>query len=119
MTDLPLARQALWRGLLRRCPRCGRGALFAGYLQCAERCSDCGASFAGLDADDGPAWLTIGLTVPLVSLLLIALERNGALAFPQEAGILVVAALACVLTLLPRAKGFFVAALWVIARNRA
>lgn len=119
MTSDPLPRQALLRGLMRRCPRCGRGRLFAGYLQRQARCTDCGESFAGLDADDGPAWLTIGMTVPVVSLLMIALEREAALPLFAEAALLVGVAIACVLTLLPRAKGFFIAALWVIAQKRA
>ena len=38
-----------------RCPRCGRGRLFKGFLTVAERCEDCGLSFVGHDAADGPA----------------------------------------------------------------
>lgn len=45
----------LVRGLRGRCPRCGRGALFNGFLQVTERCPACGLGFAGHDAGDGPA----------------------------------------------------------------
>jgi uncharacterized protein (DUF983 family) len=35
----------LWRALARRCPRCGRGAVFASYFRMNSRCSECGAVF--------------------------------------------------------------------------
>ncbi|MBT3989667.1 MAG: DUF983 domain-containing protein [Rhodospirillaceae bacterium] len=40
---------------LGRCPRCGRGHLFAGYLLVADQCSECGLDLGGEDAADGPA----------------------------------------------------------------
>jgi uncharacterized protein (DUF983 family) len=47
---------SMWAtGLRGRCPRCGRGKLFKGFLAIAERCSECGLSFVGHDAGDGPA----------------------------------------------------------------
>ncbi|MDG4574907.1 MAG: DUF983 domain-containing protein [Defluviicoccus sp.] len=45
----------LLAGARGRCPRCGQGALFAGFLTVTRRCSACGLSFAGHDAGDGPA----------------------------------------------------------------
>lgn len=43
------------RGLLGRCPRCGRGRLFNGVLEIADGCTVCGLKFFGHDAGDGPA----------------------------------------------------------------
>jgi uncharacterized protein (DUF983 family) len=45
--------------LLGRCPRCGRGKLFSGYLTVATRCEACGLDYAGFDAGDGPAVFVI------------------------------------------------------------
>jgi uncharacterized protein (DUF983 family) len=45
----------LLAGVRGRCPRCGRGAVFAGFLTVTDRCNACGLSFAGHDAGDGPA----------------------------------------------------------------
>lgn len=45
--------------LLGRCPRCGRGALFNGYLSIAPSCSACGLDFATFDVGDGAASLVI------------------------------------------------------------
>ena len=43
-------------GLTGRCPRCGSGKLFAGFLNLAPRCSKCGLDFHFADAGDGPAF---------------------------------------------------------------
>jgi len=42
-----------------RCPRCGQGALFAGYLRVVPVCVSCGLSFANFATEDGPASLII------------------------------------------------------------
>jgi len=42
-------------GLRGRCPRCGEGRLFSGYLKIAGECEACGLDFSGEDAGDGPA----------------------------------------------------------------
>ena len=41
-----------WHG---RCPRCGEGRLFEGFLTVAPRCQNCGLEFDFADAGDGPA----------------------------------------------------------------
>ena len=43
-------------GLRSRCPRCGKGQLFTGYLRIVSACSHCGLKFAGCDTGDGPAF---------------------------------------------------------------
>jgi uncharacterized protein (DUF983 family) len=42
-------------GLMGRCPRCGAGKLFTGFLQVAETCSHCGLELKVRDTGDGPA----------------------------------------------------------------
>ncbi|MGB0085220.1 MAG: DUF983 domain-containing protein [Rhodomicrobiaceae bacterium] len=44
-----------YAGLLCRCPRCGKGRLFKGYLALAERCDHCGLDYAFANSGDGPA----------------------------------------------------------------
>jgi len=65
-------------GLGCRCPRCGRGALFDGYLTVAERCSACGLDLRKADSGDGPAVFIIFilgfLIVPLALLFEAAVE---------------------------------------------
>ncbi len=43
-------------GLTGRCPRCGSGRLFRGFLKVAPSCDVCGLDFAFADAGDGPAF---------------------------------------------------------------
>jgi uncharacterized protein (DUF983 family) len=42
-------------GLAGRCPRCGDGRLFAGFIDVAPRCEACGLDYGFADAGDGPA----------------------------------------------------------------
>jgi uncharacterized protein (DUF983 family) len=51
---LPIA-----RGLRGRCPRCGQGKLFRGFLTLRERCDRCGLDYKFADAGDGPAVFVI------------------------------------------------------------
>lgn len=57
-------------GLACRCPRCGRGRLFAGYLTLAETCDACGLPLKAADSGDGPAvfvmFIVLALAVPFV-----------------------------------------------------
>jgi uncharacterized protein (DUF983 family) len=119
MSDAGTTARTLWRGASLKCPRCGGGGLFTSYLKRAESCSACGESFEGLDADDGPAWLTIGIVAHIVVPLLIVLERGALLPYWQEAAILVVVAIVTALAFLPVSKGIFVAALWLFHRKPA
>jgi uncharacterized protein (DUF983 family) len=42
-------------GLSCRCPRCGQGKLFQGFLALRPRCEACGLDFSFADSGDGPA----------------------------------------------------------------
>jgi uncharacterized protein (DUF983 family) len=46
-------------GLRGRCPRCGEGRLFSGFLMLAPKCQACGLDFAFADSADGPAVFVI------------------------------------------------------------
>jgi len=47
--------QTVLRGLACRCPRCGRGKLFTGFLTLRRRCEACELDYAFIDTGDGPA----------------------------------------------------------------
>jgi uncharacterized protein (DUF983 family) len=46
-------------GVRGRCPRCGQGKLFSGYLKLAPRCDVCDLDFAFADPADGPAFFAL------------------------------------------------------------
>lgn len=64
-------------GLLARCPACGKGSLFSGYLKFADQCGACGEDFSKADAGDGPAVFVIlaagAIIVPLVLVVELSL----------------------------------------------
>ena len=60
--------------LLARCPRCGRGDLFEGYLTVRPGCSVCGLSFAGHDTADGPAFFIMMPLSILTAVFALLLE---------------------------------------------
>jgi uncharacterized protein (DUF983 family) len=53
--DRPAPVSPLRAGLACRCPRCGRGKLFSGFLTVAGCCPVCGLDFNEIDSGDGPA----------------------------------------------------------------
>lgn len=59
-------------GLRGRCPNCGRGKLFKGFLTVADRCGACGFDLKAADSGDGPAvfvMLVGGFMVAIPALL--------------------------------------------------
>ncbi|HEX2137389.1 MAG TPA: DUF983 domain-containing protein [Microvirga sp.] len=46
-------------GLKGRCPRCGKGRLFQGFLTLAPRCESCGLDYTFIDTGDGPAFFVM------------------------------------------------------------
>ena len=46
---------AIRAGLRCRCPRCGGGKLFQGFLTLRPRCEVCGLDYGFADSGDGPA----------------------------------------------------------------
>ena len=61
-------------GLLFRCPRCGRGKLFAGYLKVAAACGACGLDLERHDSGDGPAVFVMFVVGAIVVALAFWLE---------------------------------------------
>lgn len=59
-------------GLRCRCPRCGRGRLFRGFLSLARRCDACGLDYSTADTGDGPAFfvvLVVGTVITVAAVL--------------------------------------------------
>ena len=47
--------RAIMRGIRGRCPRCGEGKLYQGFLGLKPKCESCGLDYGFADAGDGPA----------------------------------------------------------------
>lgn len=76
MTPLPAGQAVpVWRaGLLCRCPRCGRGPLYAGVLTVRDRCAVCGLDLREHDLGDGPAVLVFFVLATIVVALVFWVE---------------------------------------------
>jgi uncharacterized protein (DUF983 family) len=65
-------------GLRCRCPRCGKGRLFNGFLELAPRCESCDLDFSFADSGDGPAVFVVliaGFVAVLATMLVEILWR--------------------------------------------
>ena len=63
---LPTLSQIVLRGLACKCPRCGKGKLYTGFLTLRPRCDSCGLDYAFIDAGDGPAVFIIMIAGAIV-----------------------------------------------------
>lgn len=104
-------RDAALRGLMGRCPCCGKGALMRSYLKQVENCAACGESFGQIRADDAAPWATL-IVVGHVFLPLVFLFNWDWM--PLWVAMVSMSALvvAMCLAILPRAKTLFIAILW-------
>jgi uncharacterized protein (DUF983 family) len=63
---LPTVTASAMRGLACRCPRCGRGKLYSGFINLRPGCEACGLDYAFIDAGDGPAIFIIMIAGAIV-----------------------------------------------------
>lgn len=103
---------ALLRGWRQRCPNCGAGPMFRGYLKVRDTCPVCGQELHHHRADDGPAYLTILIVGHLMAPLLLFSYTT----WRPEPLVMIVAftvgSVALSLYLLPRLKGALVGLQW-------
>ncbi len=109
----------LTRGVRHRCPNCGEGRLYRGYLKVEPVCEACGHELGSYPADDGPAYFTILLVGHLVvaPLLLFPVIWEGPPLIVVPVCLTTLATLT--LLLLPRVKGAVIGALWAIRLRKA
>ena len=70
--------QTLLRGLRGRCPSCGEGHIFNGFLTVNRECGSCHAPLGKLRADDLPPYLTIFVVGHIVIIGMLLLEQTEA-----------------------------------------
>lgn len=103
---------AMRRGWRRRCPNCGSGPMFRGYLKVRDACPDCGQELHHHRADDGPAYLTILIVGHLLAPALLFTYTK----WRPEPWVMIVGftigTVALSLYLLPRLKGALVGLQW-------
>lgn len=103
---------SLRHGFRRRCPRCGEGRMFSGYLSVPEVCAECRLPFDPIRSDDAPAYFTIFLVGHIVVPGLLLMEQWFAPPTWLQMAIWLPATLILSLALLPYIKGGVMAAIW-------
>ena len=103
----------LRRGFRKVCPQCGEGPLLEGYLKPLPTCSTCNEDFSHISADDGPAWLTLLVVGHAIVPLMLVFGRNDYVPLWLAILILSFVTLIGVYLVLPRAKGIFIALIWL------
>jgi uncharacterized protein (DUF983 family) len=66
---------ALGRGLMGRCPGCGQGRLFGGFLRVVVQCESCGAPLGLARADDAPPYFTILIVGHIVIPAMLIMQK--------------------------------------------
>jgi len=70
-TQLPALGTTLLKGAVRRCPSCGEGHAFNGYLKVVDACGACGTKLGHYKSDDFPPYLTILIVGHLAVALMV------------------------------------------------
>jgi len=66
--------QSALRGLACKCPRCGKGKLFQGFLSLRPSCDVCGLDYAFIDVGDGAAIFIIMISGAVVVIAALVVE---------------------------------------------
>ena len=105
---------ALFRGLAKHCPACGKGKLFSSYLGITPTCPHCKEDLHHQRADDAPPYFTIFAVGHIVVPAVLVVERlwHPPLAFHFILWTVIVIALT--FALMPAVKGAIVGLQWAL-----
>ena len=110
-------RASLLRGWRRRCPNCGGGPLFDGYVTVRRNCASCGEDLFHHRADDMPAWATILIVGHAIVAAMLMVELTWAPPIWIHWTIWPALTLLAALLLLPRIKGMIVGMQWALGMH--
>lgn len=112
-SDRPV-QQAMLRGAARKCPSCGTGRLFDGYLKVNDACPSCGEELHHQRADDAPPYFTMFIVGHIVVGLVLMVEDLYAPSLWVHALLWTPIVLGMSLGLLPRIKGALIGLQWAL-----
>lgn len=104
--------KALARGFARKCPHCGVGSAFSGYLKIADACTHCDEKLGHIRADDAPPYFTILIVGHFVIAMVLGIEQNAPMSTMATIALGIGVTLALMFTLLPLIKGAVVNVMW-------
>lgn len=104
--------EAILRGLRARCPRCGVGGLFHGFLTVREACPHCGEALHHHRADDAPPYIVMLIVGHVVVGLMLYFEAMHAPALWVHAAVFLPMTVVLSLVLLRPTKGALIGLQW-------
>jgi uncharacterized protein (DUF983 family) len=106
--------EAMRRGMLGRCPHCGKGRMFSAFLKVADHCDQCGEALHHHRADDMPPYITIVIVGHIIVTAILAVEQAMPLPPTLQLAIWLPATLVLTVALLQPVKGAIVGLQWAL-----
>ncbi len=104
--------QAMLRGARNRCPRCGTGKVFRGFLKVNPQCSNCGLELHHHRADDAPPYVVMVVVGHIVISGVLSLELTSSPPFWVQAALWIPATIVLSLAMLQPVKGALISLQW-------
>ncbi len=105
---------AMTRGLLCKCPQCGRGKLFQSFLKTVDQCEACGEEIHHHRADDLPAYLVVVILGHIIVGAFMGFEAGSTLSTGQHLAIWIPLTIVLALAMLRPVKGAVVGLQWAL-----
>ena len=102
----------MWRGFRKRCPSCGEGPIFSGYIKQTETCPNCGETLGEFRADDGPAYFTILIVGHIIVAAMLIVELRYHPSMLVHLSLWIPLTLILSFVLLPPIKGALIGLQW-------
>ncbi len=106
--------EAMIRGARQRCPACGTGSIYRGFLSVAESCPSCGEELHHQRADDAPPYFTMFIVGHVIVAAVMFVEKAYAPDLWVHGLIWTPLILVLSLMLLPRIKGALIGLQWAL-----
>jgi uncharacterized protein (DUF983 family) len=104
--------QAMWRGVLCRCPHCGKGKMFRAYLKVVDQCEVCGEELNHHRADDFPPYIAITIVGHIIVFLMLHMDMTYRVEPMTYILSMIPLAIILPLIMLPSIKGAIVGLQW-------
>lgn len=108
---------ALRNGWRKKCPSCGKGAMYHAYLKVNDACPSCGTELHHHRADDAPPYFVMTISGHVVIAGVLLCEKYLSLSPLVEVGIWSAVLVVLSLWLLPRVKGALIGYQWALGMH--
>jgi len=106
--------RSIFRGIAGKCPSCGQGSMFDGFLSVRPACQTCGEELHHQRADDAPPYFTITIVGHIIIPALLAVELLWRPALWIHMALWIPLTILLALVLMRPVKGALVALQWAL-----